>query len=145
MFLLNQEIKVHQTLIADYRYADVNFDKESENTTLKWLRGNLPIGTFEVILEANSKTYLIREEDAGKYLKFEITPVAQSGVQNGRRYTSPVVGPVKSLFGLALTQSKIKIVEIGNKYRDIVANDYIILHNSSNTLVSLDGFVFRSR
>ena len=134
----HQEIKVHRTLTGSYRYADMNFDQESEST-FRWLISDSSAGGFEAIPGANSIEYSTRVRDGGKYLKFEVTPIALRGTPRGRVYTSLAVGPVEPLFGLGLAQSKIRIVEIGRYRNGHSKNDYILLYNPEDASVKLNG------
>ncbi len=139
--LPGQKLRVYQTFEGSYEYADVNFDEEA-TSTFEWLRGDSPDGIFKKIEGMESNIYSTRELDGGKYLKFQVNPVAQSGegdTLRGKTYSSPVIGPIEQLTGVALAQSKIRIAEIGNKYDDETNNDYIVLHNSSSSSVSLNG------
>ena len=134
----HQEIKVHRTLTGSYRYADMNFDQESEST-FRWLISDSSAGGFEAIPGANSIEYSTKARDGGKYLKFEVTPIALRGTPRGRVYTSLAVGPVEPLFGLGLAQSKIRIVEIGRYRNGHSKNDYILLYNPEDASVKLNG------
>ena len=136
--LPDQQIKTYQTFTGAYAYADVNFDQEA-STTFGWHRGDTPTGTFKKIKGINLQNYSTRSQDGGKYLKFTVTPVADSGMKNGKPHFSLPIGPVKPLTGLALAQSRIKIVEIGRAIDNNDQNDYIILHNQENFPVSTRG------
>jgi hypothetical protein len=68
--------EVGQTLTGSYVYFDANGDTES-GTTFRWLRGATPIGG------ATGTSYTLVGADQGNTIRFEVTPRASSGVQNG--------------------------------------------------------------
>jgi len=84
---------VGQTLIGDYDYADANGDLEG-TSTFRWLSCSTMTGTYEAIVGATSLTYILQTTDAGKYVKFEVTPVAQTGTTQGTAVQSSAVGPI---------------------------------------------------
>jgi alpha-tubulin suppressor-like RCC1 family protein len=69
------EPQVGQTLIGDYEYIDPNGDLEGEST-FRWLRADTENGEYTAIPGATGTTHTITEEDIGKYIKFEVTPVS---------------------------------------------------------------------
>ncbi len=67
-----------QTLSASYFYIDFNNDPEG-TSTFRWLNSDTPDGTYTEIAGAAALTYTLAAGDVGKYVKFEVTPVASSG------------------------------------------------------------------
>lgn len=81
--------QVGQTLIGNYNYADAETDLQGLSI-FKWYRGSSADGSGKVLIsEANSTTYTLISADQGKYIFFEVTPVAATGTAPG----SPVVSP----------------------------------------------------
>jgi hypothetical protein len=68
--------KVGQTLTGDYLYDDANGDLE-ENSIYKWYADGVEISG------ANQTTYLLTSSEEGKKIKFEVTPVAETGETTG--------------------------------------------------------------
>ncbi len=62
---------IGQTLTGSYTYSDVDGDLESIST-FRWLCNNVATGDTGI-------TYTVKVSDLGKYIKFEVTPVAQTG------------------------------------------------------------------
>ena len=68
--------EVGKTLTGNYDYFDINGDPEGEST-FRWLRSDTENGEYTAIPGATSKTYVVTEQDVGKWIKFEVTPVSQ--------------------------------------------------------------------
>jgi len=85
---------VGEILIGDYTYDDVDGDPEG-NTTYRWLRADNASGTNEsAIAGATQWFYELSPADEGKYISFEVTPVAASGTTTGLAVGSARYGPV---------------------------------------------------
>ena len=84
---------VGKTLIGSYTYSDVDADIEGA-TTYKWYRGDAVNGTGKTEI-ATGRIYKLLEADLGKYIFFEVTPSAQTGVLTGTAVISSAVGPVQ--------------------------------------------------
>ena len=81
--------KVGETLTGNYTYADSESDVEG-TSTFKWYRATDNSGTGKTeIAGANAKTYTLQAEDLGKYISFEVTPVATTGTATGTAELSP--------------------------------------------------------
>jgi len=73
---------VGTTLTGNYIYNDVNGDPEGAST-FRWLRNGSAIGN------ATSQTYVVTVNDIGQTIRFEVTPVALTGLTNGSAAQSP--------------------------------------------------------
>ncbi len=82
---------VGQVLSGDYAYYDADGDTEGIST-FRWLRADTGGGVYSVISGATSQTYTAQAvADKGKYIKFEVTPVASTGtISNGAVMSSAV-------------------------------------------------------
>ncbi|MBI5734131.1 MAG: hypothetical protein HY973_04295, partial [Candidatus Kerfeldbacteria bacterium] len=78
---------VGSTLTGGYTYFDVDGDLQGVST-FKWYRNNV------IIAGATSITYLLTTADLSATIKFEVTPVAQTGASPGLPVQSSAVGPV---------------------------------------------------
>ena len=79
--------QVGQVLTGSYTYADAEGDLQGAST-FRWLRDGTPIAG------ATAQTYTLVVADQGAMVRFEVTPVAQSGPSPGLAVTSAAVGPV---------------------------------------------------
>lgn len=76
------------------RYVDADQDAEGA-TTFQWYAADDASGTNKAAIGgATSKTLLLDPAQAGKYISFEVTPVAQTGTTAGLPGESGAVGPV---------------------------------------------------
>lgn len=86
--------QVGQTLTGIYTHTDAESDQQG-NSIFKWYRANDANGTGEeTIFGATGITYVLTDSDLGKYICFEVTPVATSGVTPGIAQKSPYTTPV---------------------------------------------------
>ncbi|MCT4617921.1 MAG: DUF5050 domain-containing protein, partial [Marinisporobacter sp.] len=86
--------QVGEILTGNYNYNDVNGDTEGAST-FKWYRSDDVSGTNKTeISGATSKTYELKNTELGKYISFEVTPVASSGTSPGSAVESRVTGKV---------------------------------------------------
>lgn len=73
------ELWVGQSQTATYTYEDVNGDPEGQSI-YKWYRADDEQGTNAVVIAgANQLTYVLTAAEAGKFMAFEVTPVAATG------------------------------------------------------------------
>jgi hypothetical protein len=86
---------VGRTLTGSYTYTDGNGDLEG-TSTFKWYRSNDASGTGKAAISgATGLTYILVSADGGKYISFEVTPVALTGLSPGTAVEStPRIGPV---------------------------------------------------
>ncbi|WP_165452121.1 S-layer homology domain-containing protein [Paenibacillus thalictri] len=72
-----------RTLTGIYTYSDADNDLEGASL-FKWYRSDDAAGANKLaISDATAKTYVLQEADYGKYISFEVTPVALTGVVTG--------------------------------------------------------------
>ena len=87
-------LQVGETLTGHYTYSDINGDLEG-TSTYKWYRADNASGLNKaVIAGANAKNYVLTSADEGKYISFEVTPVAATGITQGIAVESGRIGPV---------------------------------------------------
>ncbi len=80
-------------LTGGYQYLDVNDDAQG-TSQYRWLIGDSASGPFTPITGATSITYSPVQADGGKYLVFEVTPVAGTGTLVG---TAVVSAPIQAV------------------------------------------------
>ena len=87
-------LQIGETLTGYYTYSDVNGDLEGVST-YKWYRADDSSGLNKTeIAGATSKTYVLTSADIGKYISFEVTPVAATGTFQGIAVESGIIGPI---------------------------------------------------
>ena len=72
---INGTAQVGQTLTGSYIYSDADGDPEG-TSTFKWLVSDTVGGSYVVIDGATATTFLLTSAQLGKFIKFEVTPVA---------------------------------------------------------------------
>ncbi|WP_282013617.1 alpha-amylase family glycosyl hydrolase [Marinifilum flexuosum] len=71
--------KENETLTASYYYSDLNGDTEGASV-YRWYRAEDTNGKNEMSISgATNKTYQLTGDDRDKYIRFSVTPVAQTG------------------------------------------------------------------
>jgi hypothetical protein len=73
---------VGETLVGSYTYSDAENNAEG-TSSFKWYRTDLAGGNKIAITGAITRTYTIQSVDKGKFLFFEVTPVASTGTKQG--------------------------------------------------------------
>jgi uncharacterized lipoprotein YddW (UPF0748 family) len=95
--LITGNLTIGLRLIGNYSYSDANSDLEGKST-FQWYSADDANGKNKVVMSGElGKTHLIRDEDRGKYIAFEVTPVSATGIFNttiGTSVISPFVGPM---------------------------------------------------
>lgn len=85
------------TLTGHYTYSDVNSEGAS---TFKWYRADTAaVANKTPIAGATALTYVLQTADIGKYISFEVTPVAAVGTAQGTSVESALVGPIVAAGG----------------------------------------------
>ncbi len=80
--------EIGNTVTGTYTYFDLEGDPEGDSQ-YAWYRADDASGSGETLLEGeNEAEYTITQEDAQKFLSFEVTPVAQSGTSPGETVRS---------------------------------------------------------
>ena len=79
---VNGTVQVGQTLTGSHTYSDTDGDLEGVST-FRWFSSDTVDGAYTAIANATASTYTLTSAEAGKYLKFEVTPVALSGTLTG--------------------------------------------------------------
>lgn len=92
---VNGTLEVGNALTGNYTYNDADNDIQG-TSTFKWYRSDDATGTNKApISGATSKTYILTSADKGKYISFEVTPIAIAGTTTGTPVeSSPRVGPI---------------------------------------------------
>ncbi|NMA69713.1 MAG: hypothetical protein GX958_09870, partial [Desulfitobacterium sp.] len=90
---------IGQTINGQYTYTDEEND-EKGTSEYQWYRSDSADGEDKEPIEgATEKTYKITRDDYGKYLFFEVTPIANTGVERGEPKVSDPLGPIRSSSG----------------------------------------------
>ncbi|MCF8366007.1 MAG: hypothetical protein K9H16_09510, partial [Bacteroidales bacterium] len=89
-------LEVGGALTGSYTYADFENDPEG-TSTIQWYHADDATGTNQsAISGATAETYELASADAGKYISFEVTPVAATGTSPGTPTMTDYDGPVFS-------------------------------------------------
>ena len=103
-------LQVGETLAGHYTYSDVNGDLEG-TSTYKWYRADNASGLNKaVIAGASGKTYVLTNADEGKYISFEVTPVAATGTIQGIAVESVRTGPVEVVLAEAAPTATVQAI-----------------------------------
>lgn len=93
--------QVGSTLNGSYLYKDADSDVEG-NSIFKWYRSEDTLGMNKIaISNATTRSYTLQAADIGKYISFEVTPVARTGKITGLA--------VESAFTPAVTATSLTI------------------------------------
>jgi|GEM_PF-2442639 len=83
-----------ETLTGEYTYSDADGDIEGAST-YAWYRFDDSIGTNKAAISgASGLTYTLTNDDNGKYISFEVTPIAVKGKNFAAAVGSGLAGPV---------------------------------------------------
>ncbi|ANY65640.1 hypothetical protein BBD42_03555 [Paenibacillus sp. BIHB 4019] len=86
--------QVGSTLTGSYTYNDANSDEEGASS-FKWYRSDDALGANKTaISEATTTSYTLQAADLGKYMSFEVTPIAQTGTITGSAVESVLTSAV---------------------------------------------------
>jgi len=83
------------TLTGTYMYSDWNGDIEA-SSTYRWLESDAIDGEYKPIVGESSVSYVIKDDDIFKYLKFEVTPKTTVEPIQGNAVRSAAVRAYKS-------------------------------------------------
>ena len=79
------------------RYSLSNLHGNAEGESLfRWLRSDSPDGEYRAIPGATNKTYTLTNDDLGKFIKFEVTPVFVVAPKAGAPVLSAPTGQINS-------------------------------------------------
>jgi len=88
------KITTGSSVTASYTYSDLENDLES-GSTIKWYRSDNTNGDNEVlILGENSTTYVLKDADVNRVIRFSVTPKAATGTSTGLEVKSDFQGPI---------------------------------------------------
>ncbi len=90
------ESKVGETLTGNYTYSDADLDAEGASV-FRWLRYDDAGCTSGETLIGSDASYLITTSDEGKWIRFEVTPVATTGVSPGVSVISAATSTIAGL------------------------------------------------
>lgn len=82
--------EVGSELTGTYTYADEDADPEG-TSTFRWMIADTETGDYAAIDGATALTYTPVAADEGKFIKFEVTPVAETGTTPGAAVMSDAV------------------------------------------------------
>lgn len=100
---------VGELVTGSYTYGDTEGDPEG-NSLFRWYRADDAIGTNKAALSAcTTATIEIPVSAEGKYVFFEVTPVASTGIARGEPVESAPIGPVAPAVGSAPTATAVLI------------------------------------
>ncbi len=137
--------RIKQSLSGSYIYSDDEEDPEG-SSIYQWYRADTDSGTaMEPIPGANDITYMLTQDDLGKYMFFSVTPIAAVGHIAGDTVYSTGVGPVDEALTLASPLEALSIYEgIGGSSPDLINNftifetNYAININTEATDLIID-------
>ncbi|HHY72018.1 MAG TPA: hypothetical protein GX497_02085 [Bacillus bacterium] len=145
---------VGNQLTGSYAYQDLESDAEGAST-FKWYRSDDASGTnANAILGATAKTYTLLNEDQGKYIGFEVTPIATTGDTIGIAVKSPFVGPIQGISSSSSGGSsapssqteQIKVnVETGNIRQGQAITEVTITRTTNANGAKLDKVIFEAK
>jgi hypothetical protein len=134
------KFEVGNVITASYKYSD--FDKDVQGKSIvRWYRSNNSKGKGKkLISNATRLTYKLSNVDQGKYLIFEITPVAKTGTIRGKS-VSKVIKIQEILY-----KGHLKLGLIGSeKYAKKIAEIIRTTHKGTNVTVKKEGVFYRVR
>ncbi|MCG8501165.1 MAG: hypothetical protein MJB12_12240 [Firmicutes bacterium] len=110
--LINGQPIVGETLKGTYDYFDAEGRTEGESA-YRWLTASAQAGEYQPITGATSDTYIVQQEDIGKYIRFEVTPrtaidETTGQAASGNRVLSEVLGEIKPAYPAAKNVTIIK-------------------------------------
>ncbi|MGA2506133.1 MAG: DUF2341 domain-containing protein [Chitinispirillaceae bacterium] len=121
--------KVGQTLTGSYTYYDAEGDAES-GSTFQWYRATDSSGTNRTAISgATSITYTMTDADEDKYIQFEVTPHASSGIQVGTAVASVYSTKVISRTGYNYVYSKFGDAGLNVKVDGQLRCNSLLIHN----------------
>jgi hypothetical protein len=83
-----------QTVNGKYNFIDEEYDEEGESLYQWYMADDEHGSNQKIIAGATGSSLALTKDDIGKYLIFEVTPVAAQGVPQGSTVASAPAGPV---------------------------------------------------
>ena len=124
---------VGQTLIGTYTYSDIDGDLQG-TSTFRWLRNNVEI------IGSTSNTYSLVSADVNATIKFEVTPIALTGILSGSPVQSsgvgPIVGTPMKVFVETSADGSGSVVGAQTVASGSTVTGYAIMRDSSNNFVA---------
>ncbi len=126
--------RVGQTLTGSYVYSDADDDIQGA-TSFRWLRSTdaNPLGAYVAITGATSQTYTLTTTDLNRFIKFEVTPRALTGVLIGEAVTSDYSDQVMAAASISIDASTTQVVETGANNGSVSGNILVNLVNADFT------------
>lgn len=92
--IISGSLAVDYTIAGTYTYYDADGDEE-DGTTYKWYLADDASGTNKTeIVGHTSQEIMLLPDDLGKFLIFEVTPGAATGISPGTAVQSAIFGPI---------------------------------------------------
>ena len=82
-----------ETIYASYIYHDAKGNAE-DGTSFKWFRSDEKDGQYTEIQNAVSNSYILTNDDFGKFIKVEVTPKSANGTIIGEPYLSAATNKI---------------------------------------------------
>lgn len=98
--------EIDDWLVGSYQYRDDDGDIE-QGSTYRWLR-EISTDNYEPIGEPNEDRYQITSDDNGRRIRFEVTPRANTGMQEG---TATLSSPLTVTNNAAPTAANVRITD----------------------------------
>jgi hypothetical protein len=127
-----QQSKVGQTLNGSYTYYDADGDPEGA-TQLAWLRSTSsdPNGLYARIVGAAGTSYTVVNDDLNRFIKFQVTPVAITGVTQGSPTNSAASSQVLPAAAIALDPTTRELIESATNDGSVAGYVIVALSNGS--------------
>jgi hypothetical protein len=87
---------IGELLTGTYTFSDINANTEA-TSTYRWLRSDTSNGSYTAISGATSINYTITSDDLNKYIKFEVTPVANTSPTTGIAVLSSATAQISEI------------------------------------------------
>jgi hypothetical protein len=92
--VMSGSLAVDQTVEGSHAYYDADGDEEGDST-YKWYLADDVLGTNKTEIAGETfQSYTLVGADVGKFIIFEVTPVALSGIIIGTAVQSAAFGPI---------------------------------------------------
>lgn len=140
--MIKGKTTVGSTLTASYTYKDAENDKEGKSVYQWYLADNTNGENKQAIKGANELTYTLAKEDLGKYIIFEVIPIAKTGSKNGDK---AIASTEKSVNEPEIKYNcHVKFGLIGSKtYAEKIAKLIELDYQTANVEVKKEGKYYR--